>query len=92
MKSGLNKRCALSDKTVKDLTCLLFDSSDLTLPLGRVNAVCRRIHRMIMLDLLIDDDDEELVDDDDLKFKMKNRRWKRVQGGSHAEFIEFSGF
>ena len=47
-----------------------------------------------LLGLLIhnDDDDEELGDDDDLKFKMRGRRWKRLQGGSHAEFIEFSGF
>ena len=83
---------APSDKTVKDLTWLLFDdSSDLWLQLGRVNATCGRNHRTNLLGLLIDDDDEELGDDDDLKFKMRGRRWKRLQGGSHAEFIEFSG-
>ena len=64
---------------MKDVTCLLFDeSSDLRLQFRRVNAVCRRIHLMILLGLLIDDDDEDSGDDDDLKLKMSGRRWKKV--------------
>ena len=59
-------RRSLSDKTAKDLICLLFDdSSDPWLQLGRVNAVCGRNHRMIQLGHnCIDDDDEGLGDDD----------------------------
>ena len=94
LKSELSKRCLVHRLTVKDLTWLLFDdSSDIWLQLGRDNAACGRIHQMFKPGhYSIDDDDEELGDDDDLKFKMRGRRWKRLQGGSHAEFIEFSGF
>ena len=51
--------------TVKALTWLLFyDPPDLEFQLGRDNAVCLRIHRMLKLGHWgIDDDDEELSDD-----------------------------
>ena len=58
--------CALSNKTVKALIWLLSDTSRFSgLQLRRVSAICRRIHRMMTLGLLIDDDDEELGDDAD---------------------------
>ena len=53
-----------SDKTVKALIWLLFDTSSQTeLQLGQVNAVCVRIHRMLKIGLSIDDNDEGLSDD-----------------------------
>merc|ERR1712060_220565 len=68
--SELKKKAAAdkSDKTVKDLIWLLFDTSLLTsgFNLEDSSQFAGRIHRMIKLGLSIDDDDEGMGDDDDL--------------------------
>jgi len=66
--SELRKKAAAdkSDKTVKDLIWLLFDTSLLTsgFNLDEPTQFAGRIHRMVKLGLSIDDDDDVAGDDD----------------------------
>ena len=81
-----------TDTTVKNLTWLLFYvPPDLELQPGRVNAACRRIHRMLKLrHCCIDDDDEGLGDDD----HASSRGGVQDGGGEFgaAKLLEFGVF
>ena len=85
-----------SDKTVKDLNCLLSDLSlHFELQIGRVNAVLGRLHRMTTLGPSIDDDDKDLGNDDDLTLKKvadEGVRMEEVDCPLYTEFVKFSAF
>merc|ERR1712107_477340 len=78
----LKKKAAAdkSDKTVKDLIWLLFDTSPLTsgFNLDEPTQFAGRIHRMIKLGLSIDDDDDDLPPLEEVEGAAVRRpRWRR---------------